>query len=190
MKQYLQLVETILATGTWQPNRTGIRTIAIPGATLRFDLQRDGFPAITTRRLPFKSAVGELIGFLRASRSAAEFRALGCKVWDQNANENAQWLANPYRIEPDYLGHVRGERQCSVAGAAAGVERALIGACVGGGQHRRQIRAGDMNRAGGIPFRLRSERIARVRLGGRHTGIMIGNPFFLSATERAFPIQS
>ena len=37
------------------------------------------------------------MGFLRATRSAAGFRELGCKVWDQNANENAQWLANPYR---------------------------------------------------------------------------------------------
>ena len=108
MKQYLQLVETILATGNWAENRTGIRTISVPGASLRFDLQRDGFPAITTRRLPFKSAVGELVGFLRAYRSAADFRALGCKVWDQNANENAQWLANPYRIEPDYLGEIYG----------------------------------------------------------------------------------
>ena len=101
MKQYLQLVETILATGTWTANRTGMRSISVPGASMRFDLPRDGFPAITTRRLPFKSAVGELIGFLRGYRSAADFRALGCKVWDQNANENAQWLANPYRIAPD-----------------------------------------------------------------------------------------
>jgi thymidylate synthase len=108
MKQYLELVQTILATGTWQENRTGVRSISVPGASMRFDLARDGFPAITTRRLPFKSAVGELIGFLRAYRSAADFRALGCKVWDQNANENAQWLASPYRIEPDYLGDIYG----------------------------------------------------------------------------------
>src|SRR5690348_9101995 len=92
MQAYLSLVRLILDTGTWQENRTGIRSISIPGASLRFDLA-DGFPAITTRRLPFKSAVGELIGFLRGARSAAEFRALGCKVWDQNANENAAWLA-------------------------------------------------------------------------------------------------
>lgn len=108
MQQYLDLVQSILDTGTWQENRTGIRSISIPGASLRFDLARHGFPAITTRRLPFKSAVGELVGFLRAYRSAADFRALGCKVWDQNANENAQWLANPYRTAPDALGEIYG----------------------------------------------------------------------------------
>ena len=45
---------------------------------------------------------------MRATRSAADFRALGCKVWDQNANENAEWLANPYRQGPDDLGPVYG----------------------------------------------------------------------------------
>ena len=94
MQQYQQLIDTVLAQGTWQDNRTGIRTLSVPGAMMRFDLAQ-GFPAVTTKRLAFKSVVGELCAFLRASRSAADFRALGCKVWDQNANENAQWLANP-----------------------------------------------------------------------------------------------
>jgi thymidylate synthase len=108
MKQYLDLIRTILDTGSWQENRTGIRTLSIPGAMMRFDLQKDGFPAVTTKKLAFKSVIGELIGFLRASRSAADFRALGCKVWDQNANENADWLANPYRQGEDDLGPVYG----------------------------------------------------------------------------------
>lgn len=107
MKQYQDLVRTILDTGSWQDNRTGIRTISIPGAMMRFDL-REGFPAVTTKKLAFKSVVGELVGFLRASRSAADFRALGCKVWDQNANENAGWLENPYRMGEDDLGPVYG----------------------------------------------------------------------------------
>lgn len=107
MIQYLDLVRTILDTGTWQENRTGVRSISLPGAMLRFDL-REGFPALTTRRLAFKSAIGELVGFLRAARNAADFRGLGCKVWDQNANENAQWLANPYRAGPDDLGEIYG----------------------------------------------------------------------------------
>ncbi|KZE32654.1 thymidylate synthase [Crenobacter luteus] len=107
MKQYLDLVRTVLATGSWQDNRTGVRTIAIPGAMMRFDLA-EGFPAVTTRKLAFKAAIGELVGFLRANKSAADFRALGCKVWDQNANENAAWLANPYRAGDDDLGEVYG----------------------------------------------------------------------------------
>ena len=107
MRQYLDLVENILANGSWQNNRTGIRTLSLPGAMLKFDLQQ-GFPAVTTKKLAFKSAIGELVGFLRAYHSAADFRALGCKVWDQNANENAQWLANPYRLQDDDLGPVYG----------------------------------------------------------------------------------
>lgn len=107
MQQYLDLVRQIFEQGSWQENRTGVRTLSIPGAMMRFDL-REGFPAVTTKKLAFKSAIGEMVGFLRASRSAAEFRSLGCKVWDQNANENQQWLANPYRTGPDDLGPVYG----------------------------------------------------------------------------------
>ena len=107
MQQYLDLVRTIFDTGSWQENRTGVRTLSVPGAMMRFDLQQ-GFPAVTTKKLAFKSAIGELVGFLRADQSAADFRALGCKVWDQNANENAAWLANPYRLGLDDLGPVYG----------------------------------------------------------------------------------
>lgn len=107
MKQYLTLVQEIFDNGSWQGNRTGIRTLSMPGAMMKFDLQA-GFPAVTTKKLAFKSAIGELVGFMRAYRSAADFRALGCKVWDQNANENAQWLANPYRLQDNDLGSVYG----------------------------------------------------------------------------------
>lgn len=107
MKQYLDLLRTVLEQGSWQTNRTGIRTLSLPGAAMRFDLSQ-GFPAVTTKKLAFKSAIGELVGFLRGYRSAADFRALGCKVWDQNANENAAWLANPYRLGEDDLGPVYG----------------------------------------------------------------------------------
>lgn len=107
MKQYLDLVQNIFDNGSWQDNRTGVRTRSIPGAMMRFDLQ-EGFPAITTKKLAFKSAIGELVGFLRAYRNAADFTALGCKVWNQNANENHQWLANPYRLKEGDLGPVYG----------------------------------------------------------------------------------
>jgi thymidylate synthase len=107
MKQYLDLVRTVLDSGSWVENRTGIRTCMIPGAMLRFDLAA-GFPILTTKRVAFKTAMGELVGFLRGITNAAEFRALGCKVWDQNANENAQWLASPFRRGADDLGKIYG----------------------------------------------------------------------------------
>ena len=103
MKNYLDLLRDILDNGTRQANRTGVDAISIPGAMLRFDLA-DGFPAMTTRKLAFKSVVGELLGFLRGYDNAADFRALGCRIWDQNANENAQWLASPHRKGTDDLG--------------------------------------------------------------------------------------
>jgi len=107
MREYLDLVSQVFEQGEWRENRTGVRTLGVPGAMMRFDLKK-GFPAVTTKKLAFKSAIGEMVGFLRGARSAADFRALGCKVWDQNANENEQWLQNPYRQGPDDLGPVYG----------------------------------------------------------------------------------
>ena len=107
MHQFKALLRDVLDNGSWQENRTGIRTISVPGASARFDLTK-GFPAVTTKKLAYKTVFGELCAFLRASDSARQFRDLGCKVWDQNANENAAWLANPYRDGPDDLGAVYG----------------------------------------------------------------------------------
>ncbi len=107
MTPYLDLVQHIFDHGSWQQNRTGIRTLSVPGAMMKFDMQQ-GFPAVTTKKLAFRTAIAELVGFLRGYRDAAAFRQLGCKVWDQNANENTAWLANPYRLGVDDLGPVYG----------------------------------------------------------------------------------
>lgn len=113
MEQYQKLIREIREEGTWSENRTAVPTTRLDGAMMRFNHQ-DGFPATTCKKLAFKSVVGELCAFLRASRSAADFRALGCKVWDQNANDpgtpekpNA-WLSNPFRLGEDDLGPVYG----------------------------------------------------------------------------------
>lgn len=105
--QYLNNLRLILDEGTWSDNRTGIRTISLPGLSMRFDL-RESDPLVTTKKLALKSIAGELVGFLRATRTAVDFRKFGCKVWDQNANENPDWLANPYRKGPDDLGDIYG----------------------------------------------------------------------------------
>lgn len=107
MKQYLDLLQKVMDEGRWQANRTGIPTKRIDGAMLQFDLSK-GFPAVTTKKLAFKAVIAELIGFIRGYDSAADFRQLGCNVWDQNANENADWLNNKNRVGEDDLGRVYG----------------------------------------------------------------------------------
>jgi thymidylate synthase len=107
MKQYQDLLRDILENGTRQANRTGIDAISLPGAMLKFNL-KDGFPVVTTKKLAFKACKAELIAFLRGYDNAAQFRELGCNFWDQNANENKAWLANPNRKGVDDLGRVYG----------------------------------------------------------------------------------
>ncbi len=88
MKQYLDLLRDIRDNGQREPNRTGIDTLTLPGAMLKFDL-RDGFPAMTTKKLAFNQVKGELIAFLRGCTNVKEFQALGCKVWDANEAASA-----------------------------------------------------------------------------------------------------
>lgn len=107
MKQYLQLLERILTEGERKQNRTGIDTLMVDAALLQFDLTQ-GFPAVTTKKLAFNAVKGELIGFIHGYTSAQAFRNLGCKIWDQNANENTAWLANPNRMGTDDLGRIYG----------------------------------------------------------------------------------
>lgn len=110
MQQYHDLLARALRHGVIQHNaRTGIDCHVIPGAQLQFDL-RDGFPAVTTKKLYFGSVVAELLGFFRGYDSAADFRALGTKIWDANANETKAWLENPNRRGTDDLGRIYGKQ--------------------------------------------------------------------------------
>ena len=109
MKQYHDLLKKILAEGVLQENRTGVSAYSIVGEILSFDMN-DGFPAITTKKLAFNQVKGELIGFIRGYTNAAEFRDLGCTIWDQNANENEAWLKNPSRVGEDDLGVIYGSQ--------------------------------------------------------------------------------
>jgi thymidylate synthase len=111
MKNYHDMLLKIMESPLEDLNqRTGKMCRLIVGHQLQYDM-REGFPALTTRKIPFKNAVGELCGFWRGCDSAAQFRELGCHFWDQNANETAAWLANPHRIgKHDYLGRVYGKQ--------------------------------------------------------------------------------
>lgn len=109
MKQYLQLCQRIIDEGTWVENeRTGKRCLTVINADLQYRVDNNAFPLITTRKSYWKAAIAELLGYIRGYRSAADFRALGTKTWDANANENKAWLNNPHRQGTDDMGRVYG----------------------------------------------------------------------------------
>ncbi|MCB1556720.1 MAG: thymidylate synthase [Alphaproteobacteria bacterium] len=109
MKQYLDLCRRIIDQGEWVANkRTGKRILTVIDADLTYDVGANAFPLITTRKSYWKAAVAEFLGYIRGYDNAADFRAIGCKTWDANANENAAWLASPHRKGTDDMGRVYG----------------------------------------------------------------------------------
>ncbi len=109
MKQYLELCQRIVDDGHWIENkRTGKRCLTVINADLQYDVAGNQFPLVTTRKSYWKSAIAELIGYLRGYNNAADFRALGTKTWDANANQNSDWLNNPHRKGEDDMGRVYG----------------------------------------------------------------------------------
>lgn len=109
MKQYLDLCQRIIDQGHWLENkRTGKRCLTVINADLNYDVGNNQFPLITTRKSYWKSAIAEILGYIRGYDNAADFRALGTKTWDANANENEQWLNSPFRKGEDDMGRVYG----------------------------------------------------------------------------------
>lgn len=109
MQQYLELCERIIHEGEWIENRrTGKRCLTVINADMTYNVAGNEFPLVTTRKSYWKSAIAELIGYLRGYSSAADFRALGTKTWDANANDNKEWLNNPHRKGEDDMGRVYG----------------------------------------------------------------------------------
>jgi thymidylate synthase len=100
---YQALLQDILDNGVTKQDRTGTGTISVFGRQIRHNM-KDGFPLLTTKKMPFKTIVTELLWFLRGDTNIKYLVDNNCHIWNGDAYKNYQnnWLkenppfAGPY----------------------------------------------------------------------------------------------
>lgn len=120
MKQYQEALRYIMMTGNDVSDRTGVGTRSVFGYTMRFDLE-EGFPAVTTKKLAWKSVVSELLWFLEGSTDERRLVEIlygkprselkdKTTIWTANADKQGVELGYINNLERKELGPVYGHQ--------------------------------------------------------------------------------
>lgn len=89
MRQYLELMRHVRDHGARKSDRTGTGTLSVFGYQMRFDLA-DGFPAVTTKKLHFRSIIHELLWFLRGDTNTKYLHENKVTIWDEWADASGE----------------------------------------------------------------------------------------------------
>jgi len=86
-KIYQDILKNIMKTGIVEVNaRTKHETKALPGVSFSVDLEKDGFPLLTLRKIPIRIFVAEQIWFITGARKPSDFLREYTKIWDDFTN--------------------------------------------------------------------------------------------------------
>lgn len=81
---YLNLLQNILNNGSERSDRTGVGTIGVFGTQLRFSLENNKVPMLTTKKIFVKSVIEELLFFMRGETDTTKLEAKGSNIWRAN----------------------------------------------------------------------------------------------------------
>lgn len=87
-RKYLDLLKDILNNGSKRSDRTGIGTIGVFGSNLRFSLENNKIPMLTTKKMFAKGVVEELLFFLRGETDTKKLEAKGVNIWKGNTSRD------------------------------------------------------------------------------------------------------
>ena len=96
METYLQLCRDVMAKGELKMDRTGTGTKSLFGYQMRFNLA-DGFPLLTTKKVHFKSVLGELLWFISGETNIRPLVLQNVRIWNE-------WPFVKYQKSADYQG--------------------------------------------------------------------------------------
>ncbi len=105
MKSYLDIIKTVLEEGSRTPQRAKVHgqpvdMLVLPGMTFRHNIWTQGFPLLTTKRVPLHMVAAELEFFIKGEHRKEDLHRRNCTIWDE-------WQA-PGQNDPNELGPIYG----------------------------------------------------------------------------------
>lgn len=96
--QYLALANTVMQTGTWKENRTGVDATSSFGHQMKFNLRDGTIPLLTTKKMHTKSIIRELLWYLHGTGNIKYMQDNGVRIWNEWADSNGD-LGRVYGVQ-------------------------------------------------------------------------------------------
>lgn len=107
---YLDLMKNILENGSERSDRTGVGTKSIFGSMLRFSLEDDTFPILTTKKVFYRGAIEEMLFFIRGETDTKKLEAKGVNIWKGNTSREFLDKRGLFHLSEGNIGALYGKQ--------------------------------------------------------------------------------